>query len=162
MNMSENNKTHNLTVNNKNLIMMNQVKILISVLLIFSTFNLKAQTEIELIQETLMDYIEGTANGEPDRLKKAFHKDFKLYHIANDSLMVWSGQSYINNVTPGKKSNRIGKIISIDFENNAASAKIEVDMPDKKRIYSDYLLLLKYRNEWKIIHKTFTYVNYPE
>lgn len=109
-----------------------------------------------------MDYIEGTANGEPERLKKAFHKDFKLYHIANDSLQVWSGQNYINNVTPGKKSNRIGKIISIDFENDAASAKIEVNMPDKKRLYTDYLLLLRYNDEWKIIHKTFTYLNYPE
>lgn len=141
---------------------MKQIKVLFFTLLVFSAYNLNAQNEIESIQKTLLDYIEGTANGEPERLKKAFHKDFKLYHIANDSLQVWSGQNYINNVTPGKKSNRIGKIISIDYENDAASAKIEVNMPDKKRRYTDYLLLLKYNDEWKIIHKTFTYLNYPE
>lgn len=141
---------------------MKQIKVLFITLLVFSAYNLNAQNEIEDIQKTLLDYIEGTANGEPERLKKAFHKDFKLYHIANDSLQVWSGQNYIYNVTPGKKGNRIGKIISIDYENDAASAKIEVNMPDKKRLYTDYLLLLKYNDEWKIIHKTFNYLNYPE
>ncbi len=141
---------------------MKQTKILIFSLLIFGFYNLNAQTEIENIQNTLQDYIEGTAHGEPERLKKAFHKDFKLYHVANDSLQVWSGKNYINNVKAGKKNNRIGKIISIDYDNDASIAKIEVDMPDKKRIYTDYLLLLKYNNEWKIIHKSFTYVNYPK
>lgn len=126
------------------------------------TSNLKAQTEIELIQETLTDYIEGTANGEPERLRKAFHENFKLYFVANDSLKVWSGKHYIDNVTPGKKSNRIGKIISIDYVNDASNAKIEIDMPDKKRIYTDYLLLLKYEGSWKIIQKSFTYVSYPK
>lgn len=131
-------------------------------LILLFTSQLKAQTEIELIQETLIDYIEGTANGEPERLRKAFHENFQLYFVANDSLNVWSGKHYISNVTPGKKSNRIGKIISIDYANNASSAKIEIDMPDKKRIYTDYLLLLKYEGRWKIIQKSFTYVSYPK
>jgi Putative lumazine-binding len=32
-----------------------------------------------MITETLMHYIEGTANGQPDRLRKAFHPDFNRY-----------------------------------------------------------------------------------
>ncbi|MBP6699500.1 MAG: nuclear transport factor 2 family protein, partial [Flavobacteriales bacterium] len=32
-------------------------------------------SDIEQITATLMDYIEGTANGEPERLRKAFHPD---------------------------------------------------------------------------------------
>jgi len=131
--------------------------------LVLSSFTtLNAQTEIELITKTLMDYIEGTANGEPERLKNAFHKDLNLYHVAGDSLVVWSGERYVGNVKPGKKSNRIGKIVAIDYEHNAASAKIEVDMPGMKRIYTDYLLLLKVEGAWKIIHKSFTFVKYPE
>jgi hypothetical protein len=31
-----------------------------------------SKSEIELISETLMDYIEGTANGEPARLRRHF------------------------------------------------------------------------------------------
>lgn len=41
----------------------------------------RAQSDLELITETLMHYIEGTANGEPDRLRIAFHPDFNLYTV---------------------------------------------------------------------------------
>ncbi len=62
-----------------------------------------------------MDYIDGTANGEPEKLKRAFHPDFNLYTIINDSLRIRSGKKYIANVKEGQKSNRIGGIISIDY-----------------------------------------------
>ena len=101
--------------------------------------------------KVLYHYIEGTANGQPDRLKKAFDENFNLYYVANDSLRVWSGKQYVNGVKPGRKSNRIGKVLSIDYEGNAAIAKIEILMPARKRIYTDYLMLLKIKNEWKII-----------
>lgn len=121
-----------------------------------------SQSDIENINKTLYDYIEGTANGEPERLNQAFHEDFNLYFVQNDSLHVWSGKQYIGNVKPGRKSNRIGKVLSIDFEGDAAIAKIEILMPARKRIYTDYLMLLKVNSKWKIIHKSFTFKNYPE
>lgn len=123
--------------------------------------NLFAQTETELIARTLYDYIEGTANGQPQRLKNAFHPNFNLYFVGKDSLRIWSGKEYIGNIKEGEKNDRIGKIISIDFENDAANAKIEIDIPSRKRIYTDYLLLLKYQGNWKIIHKSFTFKEYP-
>lgn len=118
-----------------------------------------AQKELPKIKATLLDYIEGTANGEPDRVKKAFHKDLNLYHIKNGELAVWKGTSYTNNIKQGKKSNRIGRIVSVDHEGNAAMAKIEIKMPALKRVYTDYLMLLKIGEEWKIIHKSFTFRN---
>ena len=121
-----------------------------------------SQSEMEAINKVLYDYIEGTANGEPDRLKKAFDENFNLYFVANDTLRVWSGKNYVNGVKQGRKSNRIGKVLSIDYEGNAAIAKIEILMPARKRIYTDYLMLLKIKNDWKIIHKSFTFKNYPE
>ena len=121
-----------------------------------------AQTELEKINETLYDYIDGTANGEPDRVNKAFHSALNLYHVNKDSLVTWGGQGYINNIKPGRKSNRIGRVVSVDYENDAAMAKIEILMPARKRIYTDYLLLLKVEGRWKIIHKSFTFRSYPE
>lgn len=121
-----------------------------------------AQDELDAIKSTLMDYIEGTANGEPDRVKRAFHDQLNLYSIANDSLKVWYGKDYVGGIKQGRKSNRIGRIVNIDYENNAAVAKIEILMPNAKRIYTDYLMLLKVQGQWKIIHKSYTYVKYPE
>jgi len=115
------------------------------------------ESEIEQISKTLMHYIEGTANGEPDRLEIAFHPDFNLYTVTeNDSLRIRSGKKYISNVKKGEKSNRIGRIISIDYENNAAIAKAEIVIPNW-RIFTDYFLLLKYEGSWEIVHKSYTW-----
>ncbi len=134
------------------------------VLLLFTIgiWNSAAQDEMASIQATLMDYIEGTANGEPERLNRAFHPDFNLYYVRNDSIKTWSGKGYIGNIKPGRKANRIGRIISIDYEGNAAMAKVEILMPARKRMYTDYFLLLKSEGRWRIVHKSFTYRNYPE
>ncbi len=141
---------------------MNLKKVIVLILLVGGIQGTHAQTDLEAITSTLMDYIEGTANGEPERVERAFHSELNLYSVRNDSLSVWYGQDYTGGITEGKKSNRIGRIVSIDYENDAAIAKIEILMPNAKRIYTDYLMLLKYQARWKIIHKSYTYVNYPE
>ncbi|WP_246175244.1 nuclear transport factor 2 family protein [Tenacibaculum aiptasiae] len=120
------------------------------------------QTEIEKINATLLNYIEGTANGEPERVRKAFDENLNLYHIKNDTLVTWKGKNYVDNIKLGKKKNRIGRIVSVDYENDAAMAKVEILMPKWKRIYTDYMMLLKIKGEWKIVHKSFTYRKYPE
>ncbi len=118
--------------------------------------------ERERITKTLMDYIEGTANGEPERLRSAFHPDLNLYSINQGSLSSLSGEKYISYFENRQKRNRIGRIVSIDYENDAAMAKIEVLIPERRRMYTDYLLLLKIKGEWKIIHKSFTWREHPE
>lgn len=142
-------------------------KLLLLSALLLSNFYLSAQagnspSEIQRIAETLMHYIEGTANGEPDRLKLAFHPDFNLYTVTEeDSLRIRSGEQYISNVRQGEKTNRVGRIISIDFEKDAAIAKVEIVIPDW-RIFTDYFLLLKYEGSWKIVHKSYTWRAYPK
>ena len=124
--------------------------------------NVSSHSEIKLITETLMDYIEGTANGELDRLRRAFHPDFNLYTVTDeDSLRIRSGEKYINGVKEGEKSNRIGRIISIDYEKDAAIAKAEIVIPGW-RIFTDYFLLLKYEGSWKIVQKSYTWRPFPK
>ena len=131
--------------------------------LLLGTLQLTAQTELELITSTVTDYIEGTANGNQDRIRNAFHEDLNLYAIDGENkLITRSGQKYIAAIEEGKKYNRIGHIVSIDYENNAAVAKVSILMPDIKRMYTDYLLLLKVEGQWKVIHKSYTFVDYPK
>ncbi|WP_281987025.1 nuclear transport factor 2 family protein [Aquimarina aggregata] len=73
---------------------------------------LNAQTEMEYINSNLMKYIEGTANGNPDKLRDAFHKDFKLFLIEDDTVKTIDGEGYIQRVERGKKYNRIGQIFA--------------------------------------------------
>ncbi|MBB2950204.1 nuclear transport factor 2 family protein [Sphingobacterium sp. JUb56] len=118
------------------------------------------QTDSEQVTATLLHYIEGTANGQPERLRKAFHPNFNLYTVAKDFLWTRSGQEYIANIKVGEKVNRIGKIISIDIEKDAAIAKAEIVIPNVRR-FTDYFLLLKYEGTWKIVHKSYSWIDLP-
>jgi len=120
-----------------------------------------ASSDAEQITQTLTDYMEGTANGEPARLRQAFHPDFKLYTVTEDNkLLVRSGEQYISNINPGEKINRVGRILSIDVVKDAATAKVEILMPNF-RLYTDYFLLLKYQDSWKIVQKSYTWKAVP-
>ena len=148
-------------------IMINSIKIVLIGIFSLLCLNTNAQVEnsksqIEQITETLMKYIDGTANGELDKLREAFHPDFNLYSVTEeDSLRIWSGKDYIGGIKEGKKSNRIGRIISIDYENDAAIAKAEILIPNW-RIFTDYFLLVKYMGSWKIVHKSYTWREIPK
>jgi len=133
---------------------MKNLLVLMIVLLGLHTIN--AQTETELITATLTDYIEGSTNGQPNRLKTAFHPDLNLYYVKNNSIAVWSGKDYILDTKEGKPTGESGKILSIDYENNAAVAKVEISHPRSSSPYIDYFMLLKTAGKWTIIHKMFT------
>ncbi len=139
---------------------MNIKKLLMVTFVFFGCHSIVAQTDLEQIQNTLNLYIDGTAHGKPVDVTKAFHEDLNLYHVKNDSLKAWKGKHYIENIKEGKKANRVGKVVSIHVVNKIAHAIVEIDMPDRKRLYTDFMLLSKINDEWKIVHKAFTYINY--
>ncbi len=113
-------------------------------------------TETEQITATLMDYIEGSTQGAPSRLKKAFHPDLNLYYIWAREFRIWSGKSYIEDTKEGEPTGETGEILSIDYENDIATAKIQISHPDNEIPYIDYLMLMKVNGRWIIVHKMFT------
>ena len=118
-------------------------------------------SEKEKIEAVLNDYINGTQRSDVSLLKQAFHKNLNLYSISDEgTLNELQGQQYISYFEDGKPRNRESKIISIDFENDAAIAKIHIVMPERKRIYTDYLMLMKIHEQWIIVHKSFTFKEY--
>ena len=131
-------------------------KLLFTCLMLASIAQLKAQNDENLIRETLTDYIEGSTNGQPARLKSAFHKDLNLYYIKNGDLKTWSGTAYIADTKEGKPTGEKGKILSIDFENDIAVAKVQIAHPKAAAPYIDYIMLLKIQGKWTIVHKAFT------
>lgn len=119
------------------------------------------KNDLEQITEILLDYIEGTADGQPERLRKAFHPDFNLYTVSKDTLWIRSGEQYISDIKTGEKTNRIGSIISIDIEKDAAIAKADIIIPNW-RTFTDYFLILKYGGTWKIVHKSYSWRELPK
>ena len=131
-------------------------KLLLIALLLTAAWQLQAQDEEAKIRETLIDYIEGSTNGQPARLKKAFYEGLNLYYIKDGNLKTWSGKAYIADTKEGKPTGESGKILSIDYENDIGVAKVEISHPNSPKPYIDYFLLLKVEGKWTIIHKAFT------
>lgn len=92
-------------------------------IILFGIQGITAQSEEALIKETLNKYINGSTGGQPNLLKEAFHPDLNLYYVKNNNVAVWSGTAYIADTKEGKPTGESGKILSIDFTNNAAVAK---------------------------------------
>ena len=117
----------------------------------------QAQSEIALIEKTLNDYLQGTSLAKPDQVREAFHADLNLYSVDQEAkLKVWKGSDYIAGFEGAEPSNRLGKIVAIDFENDAAIAKAEISYPNSPLVFIDYFMLLKVDGKWTIIHKMYT------
>ena len=138
---------------------LNHLKGLIAclVLMLGLSVQAQAQSELEAVKATAMDYIEGTANGEINRIRRAFHEGAALYAANDDgSLRRIPIAQYIGYFKEGQKNDRKGKIVNVDIANNAANVKIEILSGQWK--FTDYLLLLKLKEGWKIINKSYTRV----
>lgn len=135
---------------------MKTLKQLLLIAGIFLVQNTIAQTDDQLIRETLTKYIDGSTGGQPSLLKQAFHPDLNLYYVRKDEVKVWSGTAYIADTKEGQPTGEKGTILSIDYTNNAAVAKVEIADSKGSTPYIDYFMLLKTKGTWTIIHKMFT------
>ncbi len=136
------------------------MKRIILFLLVIISFNVYSQSDEALVKATLMDYIEGTSNGYIDRIVRAFDKNANLYYSQNDSLKSRASSNYAKVFTPNKKTGRLAHIAGIHIRGNAAVGIVEVDIPNYKRRYTDYMLLMKFDGRWKVIHKSYTWEPY--
>lgn len=115
------------------------------------------QTDEEAIASTVNDYLEGTSKAKPELVRQAFHPDLNLFSVnENDQLKIWKGTDYISSFEGKEPNNRLGKILSIDFENDAAVVKVEISYPKRSLVFIDYIMLLKVEGKWTIIQKMYT------
>lgn len=121
-------------------------------------FTALAQNDEAAVKATLMDYMEGTAKGQVDRIKRAFTPTAALYSVNPDGTQkrLPIGE-YIGYFKEGQARDRKGKIIMVNVVNDAAHAKVEIISGKTK--FTDYMLLLKLKDGWKIINKSYTREN---
>lgn len=121
-------------------------------------FAQSTQSELSQINETIMNYINGTSYNEINRIEKAFYPEANLYLDGKDDKMnvlpISTYVGYFKNRKEGEFNGRIGKILTVEHFGNIAQVKAEILMPFRKVRYIDMFILKKVENEWKIISKT--------
>ncbi|NOY36279.1 MAG: nuclear transport factor 2 family protein [Chlorobi bacterium] len=139
-------------------------------ILLLSTIVLSAQNtdqEKEAIKKVIQTaYVEGLQNeGDAEKIELGFHPDFYMLGIGNGnsmwkySISDWKAkvvQKRKSGELPNKGSNIVSvKFKSIDVTNTAASVKLDFFIGEK-HTYTDYMLLYKFGDSWKIVSKIFT------
>jgi hypothetical protein len=119
-----------------------------------------AQTEEELITNTVNDFLEGGTNGEVERFRGAFVRDAVQKTVGSNGVTTMSVESLISKIKPNQKMDRTTKILSISYANNAATALTETAYATNKIM--DLLNLLKVGNQWKIVSRVYSRMELDE
>lgn len=119
-----------------------------------------AQTDEQLITNTLNDFLEGGTNGEVERFKNAFLRDAVQKAMGNNGVTGMTVENLASKIKPNQKMDRTTRILSVSYANNAATAITETAYATNKII--DFLNLLKVGNDWKIVSRVYSRVELDE
>ena len=120
----------------------------------------KAQSDEDLITNTLNDYLEGGTVGDVARFKKAFLTDAIQKSIGKTGVTGMSVETLASKIKPNEKMERTTKIVSWSYAGTAATAITETEYPTSKII--DLLNLLKVNGEWKIASRVYSRIEKNE
>ena len=115
--------------------------------------------EIPAIETVIQTYFDGLYEGDTKKLGAAFHEVSHLYSMTGEGVQDLSRTKWFEMVQsrPSGKSKglvRRDRIVSIDISGpETAFVKVECQLPP--RYFTDYLLLLKGKDGWKIVSKSF-------
>ena len=111
-------------------------------------------TEREAVEKPLKMYL----SGEPAQLRQAFHPGATMFYARNDSLIAVPIPEYIARVeasrAKGPPPKRVERIAHVDIAGTSAVARIELEYP--QQTLTDYMSLVKYGGEWRIVNKIFS------
>ena len=121
----------------------------------------KEKTTIkELIEES---YIKGVHEEQDAKIvKSGFHKEFTMLVFKDDAIEKVTVDQWFDRIEKMKRENpelwkakTTHDLSFIDVTGNAAAVKINV-YKGKTHFSTDYMLLYKFNDGWKIVSKTFT------
>ncbi|HEY3404191.1 MAG TPA: nuclear transport factor 2 family protein [Ohtaekwangia sp.] len=135
--------------------------LIIAVALLFS-IPAFSQSDEDLIRQVVSSaYIEGIQNsGSIEDIRKGFHPSFTMLRFVDNDVKPYPIEEWITAIEKRKKENTPalpkaeGKFISVDVTGTAAVVKLDL-FREGKRTFTDYLVLYKFSEGWKIVSKTY-------
>jgi len=108
------------------------------------------------VRVAVKKYFDGTEQGKPELIRETFLPTLEIQYVTPEgTLGRLPAAEYISRFKPGKKANRKGRIVQMDVTGTAATVKAEIIMGE--RLYTDYLLLLKLPEGWRVSNKIATF-----
>ena len=107
-------------------------------------------------------YVEGVhAKGDPSLMRQGFHPDFRMLVLRDGKMSAVTLDEWIGRLEARNKENPNApkpaiqaEFPVVDITGNAAAVRVELSR-DGKHTFTDYLLLYKFPEGWKIVSKIF-------
>lgn len=115
--------------------------------------------EIKAIETVVQTYLDGLYEGDTGKLAQAFHEGSHLYWMEEGGVADLPRAKWFEMVKsrPSGKARglkRTDRIVSIDLSGpETAFVKLECSL--HPRYFTDYLTLLKLKDGWRVVSKTF-------
>lgn len=119
--------------------------------------------EMEAVKNVVYEaYVQGIHNGgEIAAIEKGFHPDFEMLILRDGKLQKYPISEWVAGIKKRRAENpgppaqtTVHKFTNVDVTGNAAVVRLELSRQDKL-IFTDYLMLYKFEDGWKIVGKSF-------
>lgn len=119
------------------------------------------KNESKIIEQVISNYFDGIFYGNVDLLARCFHQEARIYGDIEGAHYEKSIAEYVKGVSERQSPNDLNhsfemRIIGIELLGNIAMVKVHIPLLGKN--YYDYLSLVKFGDDWKIVNKVFTHV----
>lgn len=125
--------------------------------LIAATAHAQTPDDDKAVRAVIQQYFKGHATGDPAEMKKAFHPTAHVEGNRDGTFVSWTAEQYAANFT-GKpaadEATRKRTIDRVDISGDAAM--VSATLVHGATTFTDYFVLLKINNEWKIANKVYS------
>lgn len=109
------------------------------------------------VRAVINQYFRGHATGDPTEMRKAFHPTAHVEGNRDGKFVSWTAEEYAKNFS-GKpapdEASRKRTIDRVDISGDAAM--VSATLVHGTTTFTDYFVLLKINDEWKIANKVYT------
>jgi hypothetical protein len=135
-----------------------RILILCALLVTFSSIaRAQSAADEKAVRAVINQYFKGHATGDPNEMRKAFHPTAHVEGNRDGKFVSWTAEQYAGNFS-GKpaadESSRKRTIDRVDISGDAAL--VSATLVHGATIFTDYFVLLKIDNEWKIANKVYS------
>ena len=136
---------------------MRRILVALIACVVLSTANLAQTSEEQGVRAAVNQYLRGHATGDPAEMKKAFWPTAHIEGIREGKFVSWTVDEYVSRFS-GKpaadEASRRRTIDRVDVSGTAAMAS--ATLVHGQTTFTDYFVLLKVGNDWKIANKVYS------
>lgn len=120
------------------------------------------QTDEEAIKNVItVAYVGGIHNGGSiEEIRKGFHPSFEMLRLVENDVKPLPLEEWVAAIEKARSAKPAGtpqaeaKFINVDITGNAAVVELEL-FREQRKIFTDYLVLYKFSEGWRIVSKSF-------